>query len=180
LRDTDIFKGNRMQQIKIHLDAVKDRLEQRIQLARTEAINVLKTMQDRTRSMDEYKMLPEVRQADLDKPCQELIDYLGQQSLIAIINDKLRHFEELGYQKLLARMVEMANPKKKEPANVMGTDDGKLGQVKESSVEYIPIRQIRVKFDKAWLATESDVDSYLESMRKALLEEIRKGRRIQI
>jgi len=180
LRDTDIFKGNRMQQIKIHLDAVKDRLEQRIQLARTEAINVLKTMQDRTRSMDEYKMLPEVRQADLDKPCQELIDYLGQQSLIAIINDKLRHFEELGYQKLLARMVEMANPKKKEPANVMGTDDGKLGQVKESSVEYIPTRQIRVKFDKAWLATESDVDSYLESMRKALLEEIRKGRRIQI
>ena len=35
-------------------------------------------------------------------------------------------------------------------------------------------------FDKAWLADEADVEHYLESMREALLEEIRKGKRIQI
>jgi len=37
-----------------------------------------------------------------------------------------------------------------------------------------------VQFNKAWLADKADVDRYLESMREALLEEIRKGRRIQI
>jgi hypothetical protein len=35
-------------------------------------------------------------------------------------------------------------------------------------------------FDKAWLADETDVERYLESMRQALLDEIRKGKRIQI
>ena len=35
-------------------------------------------------------------------------------------------------------------------------------------------------FNKAWLADESDVDRYLESMREALLAEIRNGKRIQI
>ena len=33
---------------------------------------------------------------------------------------------------------------------------------------------------KAWLADEADVDRYLDSMRRALLEEIRKGKRIQV
>jgi len=47
-------------------------------------------------------------------------------------------------------------------------------------VEYIPSRAVRVNFDKAWLANETDVDLYLESMRQALLAEIRQGKRIQI
>jgi hypothetical protein len=41
-------------------------------------------------------------------------------------------------------------------------------------------RAVKVFFDKAWLADETDVDRYLESMRMALLDEIRKGRRIQV
>jgi len=39
---------------------------------------------------------------------------------------------------------------------------------------------MKVHFDKAWLADEADVNRYLESMREALLEEIRKGKKIQI
>ena len=39
---------------------------------------------------------------------------------------------------------------------------------------------IKVTFAKAWLADEADVDRYLDSMRQALLEEIRKGKRIQV
>lgn len=33
---------------------------------------------------------------------------------------------------------------------------------------------------ESWLADESDVERYLDSMRKALLDDIRKGKRIQI
>jgi hypothetical protein len=50
----------------------------------------------------------------------------------------------------------------------------------EPHIEYVPSRVIKVSFEKAWLADETDVDRYLESMREALLEEIRKGKRIQI
>jgi hypothetical protein len=39
---------------------------------------------------------------------------------------------------------------------------------------------IKVPFDKVWLADASDVDRYLEAMRKALLVEISNGKKIQI
>jgi len=62
---------------------------------------------------------------------------------------------------------------------------GKFGDKKppigvKSTVEYVPSRAVKVSFDKAWLADENDVERYLESMREALLDEIRKGKRIQI
>jgi len=50
----------------------------------------------------------------------------------------------------------------------------------EPRIEYVPSRSLKVSFDKAWLADETDVERYLESMRKTLLDEIRKGKRIQI
>ncbi len=53
-------------------------------------------------------------------------------------------------------------------------------EIQEPHIEYVPSRSVRVSFNKAWLADESDVDSYLESMREALLAEIRNGKRIQI
>jgi hypothetical protein len=43
----------------------------------------------------------------------------------------------------------------------------------------VSCRSVRVSFDKAWLADESDVECYLEALREALLAEIRIGKRIQ-
>ena len=64
----------------------------------------------------------------------------------------------------------------KEPAAGTQKTEIKL----EPRIEYIPSRSVRVNFDKAWLADASDVDSYLDAMREALLVEISKGKRIQI
>ena len=50
----------------------------------------------------------------------------------------------------------------------------------DEHIEKIVAQMVKVSFDKAWLADETDVERYLESMREALLDEIRKGKRIQI
>jgi hypothetical protein len=39
---------------------------------------------------------------------------------------------------------------------------------------------VKIRFDKLWLADEADVEGYLEAMGEALLEDISKGKRIQI
>jgi hypothetical protein len=70
-----------------------------------------------------------------------------------------------------------------EPGGTATTDDGAKPTPPaqpEPRIEYVHSRAVKVSFDKAWLADETDVDRYLESMREALLEEIRKGKRIQI
>ncbi|MEA1051421.1 hypothetical protein U5801_16630 [Lamprobacter modestohalophilus] len=200
LADPHCFKGSRVQQMKRQLETLKARVDEQVQQRRTQAIQVLQAMQARMQGMDEYQTLPEVRQAELDKPYQDLVEHRGQQPLIAVINDRLRYFEDQGYQKLLAKMVELATPKpppsdpdthghagelgrpskagnSNEPTDHDATDPE---QVAEPAIEYIPARRIQVAYDKAWLADEGDVERYLESMREALIAEIRKGKRKRI
>lgn len=81
-------------------------------------------------SMDEYKKLPEVRAAELDAPYKELVDHFNQQPLIAVINDRMRYFEEQGYQTLLAKMVEMANPKPAAASKENGEPSTKVAEQK--------------------------------------------------
>jgi hypothetical protein len=83
-------------------------------------------------------------------------------------------------QWLLAMMVEMATPVAPTPEDTDEPTDDASPKVGEPKIEYVHTRKVRVSYDKAWLANEADVDHYLESLREALLEEIRKGKRIQI
>ena len=179
LNDPACFKGNHIQQLKIKLDELKKEVNQKVQEIRLQAIETLNAMQSRMQSMDEYKKLPEAMASELDSPYAELIDHINQQILIAVINDSLRYFEEQGYQKLLTKMVEMAAPTPKSGSDSTETGDDEP-HVSETAVEYISTRQIRVSFDKAWLANESEVDQYLQKLREALLKEIEEGKRIQI
>jgi hypothetical protein len=42
------------------------------------------------------------------------------------------------------------------------------------------LKSVKVNFEKPWLTDEADVDQYLDAMRQALLEEVRRGKRVQI
>ena len=59
-------------------------------------------------------------------------------------------------------------------------NDGGAHEVKESPADYVHTRNLRVTFDKAWLANEGDVDRYLNALREALLAEVQQGRKVQI
>jgi hypothetical protein len=48
------------------------------------------------------------------------------------------------------------------------------------SSDLVQARNLQVVYDKAWLASEADVERYLESLREALLQEIQQGRKVQI
>ncbi len=176
------FTGNQIQQVKMLVDSLAEKVSQVVQQSRANAKDTLQTMQSRMQGMDEYQKLPQERQAELDKPYQELISHIEYQPLIAVINDRLRYFEEQGYQKLLSRMVDLATPR---PAVVPSASSTKPGDKtppapQQPKVEYVNVRQVRASYEKAWLADETDVERYLESMREALLDEIRKGKRVQI
>jgi hypothetical protein len=177
LYDPQCFKGNRIQQLKAKLDALKQRVEQQVGEARTKAQSILDDLQQRLHNMPEYKKLPAERTEELNAPFKELNDHLAQQKLIAVINDNLRYFEDQGYQKLLDRMFDLLSPKS-EPGQ--GTDGGKPEGVKETRPEYVAAKQLRVPFDKPLLTTAEDVDAYLEALRGALLGQIRDGKSIRV
>lgn len=177
LYDPQCFKGNRIQQLKTKLDALKQRVDYQVGEARIRAQGVLDDLQQRLHNLPEYQRLPVERTEELNAPFKELKDDVAEQKLIAVINDRLRYFEEQGYDKLLDRMFDMLAPR---PQPGHGTSGEESGWVKETRREYVVARQLRVPFDKPQLTTAEDVDDYLEALRNTLLEQIRDGKTIRV
>jgi hypothetical protein len=177
LYDPQCFKGNRIQQLKAKLDALKQRVEEQVSEARTNAQSVLDDLQRRMHNMPEYQKLPAERTEELNPPFKELQDHVAQQKLIAVINDRLRYFEDHGYQKLLDRMFDLLKPKPDQEKDIGG---GKPAGVKEPRPQYVAARQLRVPFDKPLLSTAEDVEHYLVQLRTVLMEQVQAGKRVQV
>jgi len=187
LADAECFKGNRMQQVKTQVEALQEKVTAQIEAEITKAKETVATLKGRLCGMPEFNALNSEQQEQITRPFDEFTAAIAHQQLIAVIRDTLRRFEESDYQHLLSQMTAWAQPATApEPAFVAEGESSPTESttapptIAEPCIEYVPSRSVQVSFDKAWLASEADVDRYLKSMRKALLEEIRKGKRIQI
>lgn len=169
LADPECFKGNSMQQVKVFVEVLESKVMAQIAAEIVKAKEEIAALKTRLRSTDEFSDLTSEQQKQVSIPFDEFLVILEQQTLIAVIRDKLRLFEESEYQGLLSEVAALARPAPTEETPEL-----------EQDIEFVPCRAVQVSFEKAWLADETDVDSYLESMREALLSEIRKGKRIQI
>lgn len=188
LTDLDCFKGNRMQQVKLLVETLLEKVTAQIEAEIAKAKETVAALKGRLCGMAEFGALNGEQQERITAPFNEFNAAIERQKLIAVIRDTLRRFEESDYQRQLSQMTSWAQPAPApEPApNPGGTatpdESAKTASpvVAEPRIEYVPSRAVKVSFDKAWLADETDVERYLESMREALLEEIRNGKRIQI
>ncbi|MDX8126780.1 BREX system P-loop protein BrxC [Methylomonas sp. OY6] len=188
LTDPECFKGNRMQQIKAQVETLQEKVNTQITVEIAQAKEAVAALKDRMCGMSEFGRLNAEQQEHLAKPFNEFSNAIERQPLIAVIRDTLRRFEESDYQRQLSQMTTWAQPAPipKPASGPDGTSSSETGMDTKSPakteprIEYVVSRAVKVSFDKAWLADEADVERYLESMREALLEEIRKGKRIQI
>lgn len=188
LTDPECFKGNCMQQVKTQVETLQERVTAQIEAEIAKAKETVAALKGRLCGMAEFGALNSEQQEKINRPFNEFNAAIERRKLIAVIRDTLRRFEESDYQRQLSQLTTLAQsaPTCKhapEPGGTAPTDEGAKPTPPakpEPRIEYVPSRSVKVSFDKAWLANEADVDRYLESMRKALLEEIRKGKRIQI
>ncbi len=188
LTDPECFKGNRMQQVKTQVETLRGKISTQIETEIASAKNAVASLKVRLCGMTEFSALNGEQQERISRPFTEFNATIERQELIAVIHDTLRRFEENEYQRLLSQMTSWAQPAPtRQPSPEPGgttTGDKDANPTPPSKpqphIEYVASRTVKVSFDKSWLADEIDVDRYLESMREALLEEIRKGKRIQI
>lgn len=185
LADLECFKGSRMQQMKIHIDTLQKKItiQTKIEIAKAREHIVL--LRNRLCGMSEFSTLSAEQQKQIAQLFDKFIRDLEQQKLIAVIRDSLRRFEENDYQRQLSQIAIWVQPAPSsttgaEKTAALGETSTSLTTKAELPIEYVSNHSVHVLFEKAWLADEADVDNYLQSMRKALLEEIRKGKRIRI
>ncbi len=177
LADQTCFKNNRMQQVKGWVDALRKKVTAQVEQERTKARDAIQFLKERMASMNEYREISPDHQYQLNLPFDNFTRELERQTLIAVIRDRLRSFEDTGYQGLLAKMCELKRleNEKTDP----GEKDGKR-EVRDPEIDYISGKKIRVAFNKPWLADEEDVVNYLSELKKALMKEIAAGKRIQV
>jgi hypothetical protein len=185
LTDPECFMGNRMQQVKTNVSTLQGRVEVHVAEEITKANKVLAGLQKSLCTMPEFTVLSPSQQSQITKPFADIEEQVRKQTLIAVIRDTPRRFEETEYPQLLSRVTAWSQVDVKPP--VTGAVDYKssptpvaVTTMTEPPIKYVSSRLVQVSFDKPWLADESDVERYLDSMREALLTEIRSGKRIQI
>ncbi len=184
LTDPECFKGNRMQQVKTQVETLQEKVTTRIAAEIAKARETVAALKGRLCIMAEFGVLNGEQQEQIIRPFNEFAETIERQKLIAVIRDSLRRFEEEGYHRILERVYKTTehteNTEKSQDGSRNKPTTTTKHESKQPSVSSVYSVVKNIPFSGAWLADESDVDRYLESMREALLEEIRKGKRIQI
>lgn len=176
LADPDCFRGNRMQQLRTQVEILQKKITARIEAEIVRSREVVAALQSRLCGVAEFATLNSGQQQRLTRPFTEFTASIQRQTLIAVIRDTLRRFEENDYPQLLAQLsgqwsVPSGHEEVTEP--VGSRNPTVLCPV-------VTIHSLKVPFSAAWLADKTDVERYVEAMRTALLEEICKGHRIQV
>ena len=162
------FKGNAMQQIKGLLETLQAKVDTQREEERNVATQRGEELHQALIGMAEYAQLAKDFQLKLAEGFDAFAKSMELEKLIPVIKEGIRRFEENEYPRMIAQLYAWA-----------GAGGGQTGE-KPDAPEVISIRATKIPFAKTLLANEADVESYLKSMREALLEEIRKGKRIQI
>ena len=171
LNNPECFKGDRMQQMKTHIEALQSKIGAEMEAEIAKAKETVTNLKSCLCDTDEFGKLNSERQEQITLPFDESKDWIAGQNLIAVIRDKVRLFEDKDYPRQLAQLTQ--------PVSVPeGAVPPVAGEPK--SPEYVSRHELQVAFEKVWLADEDDVDRYLKAMRTVLLDEIRKGKRIQV
>ena len=180
LNDPECFKGKRMQQLKMQIESLQHNVTSQIEVEIARAKESINALKDRLSGMAEFGALNGEQQAQLTRPFNEFSSAIERKTLIAVIREDRRRFEESEYRQQLSQLTAWTQVAPVQEA-LHDTGSSTQEKVKEPSPpEYVSSSEVIVSFEKAWLADEADIDQYLQSLRDALLEEIRNGKRIQI
>ncbi|TGL58697.1 BREX system P-loop protein BrxC [Leptospira ognonensis] len=163
INDQECFKGNKIQLIKTNLDVLQDTLKVRLAQEFTKANGFVTELKDKLTHLEDFAKVGEEKKKAAEAKFSEFAKSLEGISLIPVIRDSVRKFEEYDFQSIINSMLSGAETGASTPQIVIKN-----------------IRSLPFSFPKAILSLESDVDEYLQVMKASLMTEIGKGNKVQI
>ena len=178
LDDPGCYRGNKVQDLKSRLDAAREQLDRAISNEIAAARARLSGLENRLTNTVEFAGLTSDQQQQLRQDFPRANGQLDGMTLIATARQLAHDFEDRVYPTLVSRMakwIERPVP----PLHPSGDDDP-VEPEPGPEVAFVLSKQIEVTFEKAWLTEPADVDRYVERLRKAMLAELDRGKRIQL
>lgn len=191
LNDPECYKGGKMQSIKSMVDriaiVVNEQVANEIKLARDKVSG----LQAAVESMPEYQSGDQEQKAQIQSQFDNIISFVNQQQVIAVIREKARIFEEQAYPRILSQIAGWSKPTVKpgpEPArgqNKAGPGGSPSPQPPKPvpqppKPEVVSAKSITISYKNPWLINAEDVDEYLRLLRQEYVKQIDEGKRIQV
>lgn len=176
LNSSDCYKGGKPQQIKAFHELLKLKLDALVQQEIDNALARLAGMQEKISSTSDFRSLPTDKQDAITQRFSKFSKSLGEQVIIAVIKENIRDFEDKDYPGMIDEITIKHSGGETTPDST--TTGGE--QPPKPAVEYISFKDMKTGFSKLWIADDSDLEEYLQSLKKSIRDEIAKGKRVTV
>ncbi len=178
--DPAIFRGNKVNQLKSAVDELRSKLDALIAGEQKKATGAILARRSDLEDTEYFRAAPEDAQQDSIGAIDLEIAMLEQETSIAKLRLAPAAFAQTTFPRLLAelaaaRPVSIANPI---PGGEGAQDSVTPGIRSKAAPQFIQITQIPIQGGKQVLASEADVDEYIEALRTALTTAVAEGKRI--
>jgi energy-coupling factor transporter ATP-binding protein EcfA2 len=179
--DPNIFKGDAIQTLVTNVKSLTTKLDSQIQAAKTEALKKIDGYDEKLTQVENYSSLSTEQLAELTSSFESVKQDIDQQTLIAVVREKVRLFEDNEYPTLLDKVIGWTSPEEPVVApSPVNPDSPTEVELPKPVYQTVSVRDIQVPFDKPLLDSESDVDGYLESYKTQLVDMIKQGKKVRV
>ena len=185
LKDPDGYKSANVQTLRTVLEGMREKLKTKIAETVEQANKKIEVLQCKVAQMPEYGVLAPDREREIHTCFSSIKEKITTQTLIPVIHDIARNFEDFEYNSILNRIERWGKPLEPvkpeyeaKPVSGEGSPHGK--KCEEPVQQYVPLKNITVGFERPYLANEEDVEEYIKELKKVIMEEIKSGKRVRI
>ena len=161
--DPEIYKGNRIQSLKIMYDILADKLKRRLEEERTRAIQSLESCKTEIMGDPDFATIGGDIKVDIGIRFEGTKQKIANTDIIAVIKDILNRFVDIDYPQMIS-LIHM-KPEQK-------TTDKPRPKVS--------INSISIPYQNDEISSETELRSYIQAMNRSLLREIKKGNIIEL
>ena len=157
------YRGNAMREAKQAMDELSNRVKIELKSERDTTVDRINQRISDLKGRQEFSKLESKHQQEVLSPLERELERAKNERFIGNLRDQRNRLGDL-HTRLLNKMIELATPEDE--------DD------KEPIRKFIKQKNIHPKFNKKELENEEDVDEYLNSLREAMVNHIRKNHNI--
>ena len=177
LEDPECYKGGAIQALKNDLYALKEKVELAVLEERKAVIAAVDTCAVKIIQTAEFIALTPDQQDQIRSDIEAHKAGLEGVAMIPILRDRAGGARTELMSQLLSKMARMSPPEPITPSPP-GTSDAPAAPPPPKPPAFVNVADIKSDFTAPYLAVETDVEQYVTELRKALMAQIRQGKKV--
>jgi energy-coupling factor transporter ATP-binding protein EcfA2 len=174
LDDPECYKGTAIQSLKTDLYEMKNKVELKVLEERKAVEAAVDEVAAKVTQMEEFQALSEQDQQRITTRINARKAGMERIDLIPVLRDRSNDIRNTLLAEVIGEIDRMNRPAPGPTPSGVSEAPGPV----PTAPSTVTASQLKVNFNKAYLADDADVDAYLEELKKTLLAEIHAGRKV--